>query len=91
MEIVSKNRMRFLTIIIVLLSWNLKAQDVSFVASGPGRVAQGAQFRISYTVNAQASNLKAPTFRDFNFLGAKSVYFFQYANYKRTGLTNGSV
>lgn len=72
MEIVSKNRMRFLTIIIVLLSWNLKAQDVSFVASGPGRVAQGAQFRISYTVNAQASNLKAPTFRDFNFLGGPS-------------------
>ncbi|MDD2412463.1 MAG: BatD family protein [Bacteroidales bacterium] len=61
--------MKFLTIIIMLLSWNLKAQDVSFVASGPGRVAQGAQFRVSYTVNAQASNFKAPTFRDFNFLG----------------------
>lgn len=72
MEIVSKNRMKFLTIIILLLSWNLKAQDVSFVASGPGRVAQGAQFRITYTVNAKASNLKAPTFRDFNILGGPS-------------------
>ncbi len=72
MKIIIKNSINFLTIILLLLSWNLRANDVTFVASGPSRVGQGAQFRLTYTVNAQGTNLKAPTFRDFNFLGGPS-------------------
>lgn len=64
--------MMVLATFLLLLPWNLRADDVTFVASGPGKVAQGAQFRITYTLNAQGTNLKAPTFRDFNFLGGPS-------------------
>ena len=59
-------------IALILAQQTAVAQDISFIASGPGRVAQGSQFRISYTINAQGSSLRAPNFRGFNFLGGPS-------------------
>lgn len=55
-----------------LLMSTLFADDITFIASGPARVSQGSQFRVTYTVNAQGTNFKAPTFSHFNFIGGPS-------------------
>lgn len=44
------------------------SQNVEFKASAPSVVAVGEQFRLSYTINRNASNLKVPTFEGFELL-----------------------
>lgn len=43
-------------------------QQVEFKASARDEVAVGEQFRLIYTVNAQANGFKAPTIRDFSII-----------------------
>ncbi len=47
---------------------NLIAEDVKFYVSAPSTVGSGQQFAVTFTVNAAASNLKAPSFKGFSVL-----------------------
>ena len=55
-------------IILLFIASFAYSQDVEFKASAPSVVATGEQFRLSYTVNRSASNLKVPTFEGFELL-----------------------
>lgn len=46
----------------------LKAAEVSFKASAPQAVVMGENFRLSYTVNAEAKDLRIPELADFDVL-----------------------
>lgn len=59
-------------LIFSFLFSTLFADDITFIASGPARVSQGSQFRVTYTINAQGTNFRAPTFSHFNFIGGPS-------------------
>ncbi len=59
---------RFGFIILLFIASIAYSQDVEFKASAPSVVAIGEQFRLSYTVNKSASNLKVPTFEEFELL-----------------------
>lgn len=47
---------------------NVIAEDVKFYVSAPSTVGSGQQFAVTFTVNAAASNLKAPSFKGFSVL-----------------------
>ncbi len=44
------------------------AEDIKFYASAPNTVGSGQQFAVTFTVNAAASNFKAPSFKGFSVL-----------------------
>jgi hypothetical protein len=44
------------------------AEDIKFFASAPNTVGSGQQFAVTFTVNAAASNFKAPSFKGFSVL-----------------------
>ncbi|MDR1406612.1 MAG: BatD family protein [Tannerella sp.] len=46
----------------------LKADDVVFKASAPESVAMGEQFRLTYTINTEAMEFRAPDLNDFQVL-----------------------
>jgi hypothetical protein len=46
----------------------LKADDVVFKASAPEAVAMGEQFRLTYQINVEATELRAPDMNDFEVL-----------------------
>ncbi|MDR2468948.1 MAG: BatD family protein [Tannerella sp.] len=54
-------------------SMGLKAQDVTFKAIAPEAVAMGQQFRLTYTVNAQGTELRIPDLNDFDVLMGPST------------------
>ncbi len=61
-------------VIILLLMGNCSfAQDVSFNASAPNVVELGQQFRLIYTVNAQAERFIAPDITNFTILAGPST------------------
>lgn len=64
----------------------LSGQDVSVTARGPGVVRVGERFNISYTVNADASSIQAPSFEGLRLLGGPSISFKQFTN-----IVNGKV
>jgi hypothetical protein len=58
---------------LIIFSCTLWAQNVSFKASAPGSIAKGNQFRVVYTVNAQPSSFKNPSFTPFDVLMGPST------------------
>jgi hypothetical protein len=55
--------------IVLLLSGETFAQDVTFTASvSNATVATGEQFQVTFSVNGNASKFQAPTFNDFDVL-----------------------
>ncbi len=44
------------------------AEEIKFYASAPTTVGSGQQFAVTFTVNAAASNFKAPSFKGFSVL-----------------------
>ena len=58
----------FLFALILTVATSLKSETISFKASAPQAVAMGQQFRISYIINADAKELRAPEFKDFDVL-----------------------
>lgn len=44
------------------------AQDITFKASAPEAVPMGEQFRLTYTINSEATELRAPDLSDFQVL-----------------------
>ena len=61
-----------LFIIHYSLFTNLFADNIQFVASAKSPVANGEQFYITYSVNANASAFKAPAFKDFSLISGPS-------------------
>ncbi|MDR1602489.1 MAG: BatD family protein [Tannerella sp.] len=64
-------RQRFIFLLIILLSLGgtqLKADDVVFKASAPEAVPMGEQFRLTYQINSEATELRAPDMNDFEVL-----------------------
>jgi hypothetical protein len=61
-----------LTVYVILLfiiqASTVFSQNVEFKATAPGEVAIGDQFRLIFSVNAQANGFKAPAIRDFSIL-----------------------
>lgn len=64
---------RWFVIILILMGHYSLAQDVSFNASAPNVVETSQQFRLIYTVNAQAENFLAPDISDFTILAGPST------------------
>lgn len=60
-------------LILLFISSVVYAQPVEFQASAPSVVATGEQFRLSYTINRQGSNLQVPTLEGFDLLMGPST------------------
>ena len=65
-----------------------KAADVTFKAVAPNAVVMGQQFRLAYTVNAEAkaSDLRIPELTDFEVLMGPSL-----ATSSSTQIINGNL
>lgn len=74
--------MKKLGLIILLFITSLAySQNVEFKASAPSVVATGEQFRLSYTVNAEGTDLKVPTLEGFDLLmGPRVSQSSSYSN-----------
>ncbi|MDR1332092.1 MAG: BatD family protein [Tannerella sp.] len=69
-----KQRFTFLLAILFFTGGaSLKADDVTFKASAPEAVAMGEQFRLTYTVNTEATELRAPDLSNFQVLMGPST------------------
>lgn len=55
----------FSLLLFVLVS---EAADVKFTASAPNAIVMGEQFRLSFTVNAEAKDLRVQEMPDFEVL-----------------------
>lgn len=55
-------------IILLFISSLVYSQKVEFKASAPSVVAVGEQFRLSYSVNGEGTDLKVPTLEGFDLL-----------------------
>jgi len=60
---------KFLLIILVIFSFGVKAQKISFTQSAPGAVELGESFNVVYKLNRNGSSFKGPTFKDFDYQG----------------------
>lgn len=63
-----KQMKRFGFIILLFIVNIAYSQSVVFKASAPSVVATGEQFKLSYTINRNASNLQVPDLKDFELL-----------------------
>lgn len=61
-----------LIILLFIAPW-VSAQQVEFKASAPSVVATGEQFRLSYTINKEGTNLQVPTLEGFDLLMGPSL------------------
>ncbi len=66
------NKSLKILVTLLAISVSLLAQEARMTASAPSTVGVGQQFSVSYEINARPSDFKAPTFRNFNFLGGPS-------------------
>lgn len=58
---------------LLALSFAALPQDVEFSVSAPSVVAQGEQFRLSFTLNARPQEFNAPSFDNFYILAGPST------------------
>ncbi len=68
----SQHRAIIALVLMLFLSSFSIAQGVKFVASAPAQVGVGNQFRVTFSVNSQGSNVQLPAFRDFTLLSGPS-------------------
>ena len=74
-------------ILLLFITGIAYGQEVKFEASAPSVVATGEQFRLSYTLNQEGTNLKVPTLEGFELLMGPSVSqssSFSFVNGKST-------
>ena len=57
-----------ITLLLLTISGQSKAQDITFRAVAPEAVVMGEQFRLVFTVNAEGRELRAPDMSDFRVL-----------------------
>lgn len=63
--------------LLFFAGYAIKAQNVTFKASAPQAVVMGEQFRLTFTVNAESKDLRAPEITDFDVLmGPTPAYNF---------------
>ena len=62
-----------LSILILLPAWMASADSVRFSMTGPNVVSIGEQFRLSFTLNEQGSDLKLPDLSSFEVLMGPST------------------
>ncbi len=76
-EIRSRNRLRFISVFVFLLSmvgcqWSLS--QAKFYASAPKSVPQNGNFQLGFTLeNGNGNNLKPPSLPDFQILGGPNT------------------
>ena len=64
-----RQKIIFLVALLLLSAGRqIKAQDVTFRASAPEAVIMGEQFRLTFTVNAEGTDLRAPDMSEFDVL-----------------------
>jgi hypothetical protein len=63
-----KPRIAGLTLVLIMVAHSVFPQEVEFRGNTKSAVQVGEQFRVTYTVNNQASNFKGPSFGDFRVL-----------------------
>lgn len=61
-------RILFITLLLTLIAATGISQQVEFKAIAPEEVSVGEQFRLVFSVNAQANGFKAPPIREFSTL-----------------------
>lgn len=68
-------KLAFLFVLFLTAGYMAQAADVTFKAVAPNAVVMGQQFRLAYTVNAEAkaSDLRIPELADFDVLMGPSV------------------
>lgn len=71
-----------LTMMLLLFGFSASAAEISFTATvNRNPIGTNEQFSITFTINAQASNFQAPSFRDFNVLsGPNQSTSMQFIN-----------
>lgn len=71
-----KNLRHLLAVVLLLSGYSTYAAEISFTASvNRNPIGTNEQFSITFTINTQASNFQAPSFKDFNILsGSESEY-----------------
>ena len=81
-------RLAFLFVLFLTAGVMAKAADVTFKAVAPNAVVMGQQFRLAYTVNAEAkaSDLRIPELADFDVLMGPST-----SSSMSTQIINGNV
>lgn len=81
-------KLAFLFVLFLAVGVMSKAADVTFKAVAPNAVVMGQQFRLAYTVNAEAkaSDLRVPELPDFDVLMGPSL-----ATSSSTQIINGNV
>jgi hypothetical protein len=68
-------RIRYLFVLVILLSHQVRAQDIKLEAEYPGVVVEGEQFTIVWTVNSREGDFEAPVFTGFYKLGGPQTSF----------------
>lgn len=81
-------KLAFLFVLFLTAGMMAQAADVTFKAVAPNAVVMGQQFRLAYTVNAEAkaSDLRIPELADFDVLMGPST-----SSSMSTQIINGSV
>ena len=59
--------------VLLVSSFNLKADDVTFTANAPQAVEVGEQFRLQFVLNAKGSNFSEPNITDFQVLSGPNT------------------
>ena len=77
-----KNLRHLLAVVLLLSGYSTFAAEISFTASvNRNPIGTNEQFSITFTINAQASNFQAPSFKDFNILsGPNQSTSMQFIN-----------
>lgn len=79
-------RLFFLLIIVIAAFSVTKAADVKFTSTAPNAVVRGEQFRLVFSINADARDLRAPEIPDFQVLMGPSK-----SSYSSMQVINGAV
>jgi hypothetical protein len=58
---------------LLLISFSVSGQDISFQAEAPKVVRAGEQFQLSYVLNENVDEFTPPNFGDFKYLGGPST------------------
>lgn len=77
-----RNLRHLMAVVLLLAGFTANAAEISFTASvNRNPIGTNEQFSITFTINAQASNFQAPSFRDFNILsGPNQSTSMQFIN-----------
>lgn len=78
----------FFFALILSLSQAFAQSEVIFKAMAPGSVAMGEQFKLVYSINAQARDLQTPDLSDFDVLFGPATTEFTSMNYTNGKATN---